>query len=115
MYVLIQINNFSKIFIILINEASDSDHSSKFADLVVVALTKEEKKKSKKSKTRNLLVSIVVFVLESYSFCVDTIGQYNPSVRIIGLVSYTTYVVCVNFIHKCWDLQFKVDSKRQIF
>ena len=28
------------------------------------------------------------------------IGHYNPSVRIIDLVSYTTYVVCVNFIHK---------------
>ena len=28
------------------------------------------------------------------------IGHYNPSVRIIGLVSHTTCVVCVNFIHK---------------
>ena len=28
------------------------------------------------------------------------IGHYNPSVRIIDLVAYTTYVVCVNFIHK---------------
>ena len=26
------------------------------------------------------------------------IGQYNPSVRIIDLVSHTNYVVCVNFI-----------------
>ena len=45
------------------------------------------------------------------------IGQYNPSVRIIDLVSHTTYVVCVNFIHKRRDrdLQFKVDSERQIF
>ena len=44
------------------------------------------------------------------------IGYYNPSVRIIDLVSHTIYVVCVNFIHK-WrdDLQFKVDSERQIF
>ena len=40
------------------------------------------------------------------------IGHYNPSVRIIDLVSYTTYVVCVNFRHK-W--QFKADSERQIF
>ena len=31
------------------------------------------------------------------------------------LVSHTTYIVCVNFIHKCWELQFKVDSERQIF
>ena len=44
------------------------------------------------------------------------IGHYNPSVRIINLVSHTTYVVgCVNFIHKWQDLQFKVDSERQIF
>ena len=43
------------------------------------------------------------------------IGQYNPLVRIIDLVSHTTYVVCVNFIHKWRDLQFKVDSERQIF
>ena len=29
------------------------------------------------------------------------IGHYNPSVRIIDLVSHTTYVMCVNFRHKC--------------
>ena len=28
------------------------------------------------------------------------IEHYNPSVRIINLVSHTTYVVYVNFIHK---------------
>ena len=43
------------------------------------------------------------------------IVHYNPSVRIIDLVSHTTYVVFVNFIHKWRDLQFKVDSERQIF
>ena len=31
------------------------------------------------------------------------------------LASHTTYIVWVNFIHKRRDLQFKVDSKRQIF
>ena len=37
--------------------------------------------------------------------------QYNlTSVRIIDLVSHTTYVLCVNFIHKWHYLQFKVDS-----
>ena len=43
--------------------------------------------------------------------CLHTymIGHYTPFVRIIDLVSHTTYVVCVNII------QFKVDSKRQIF
>ena len=40
---------------------------------------------------------------------------YITSVRIIDLVSHTTYVVFVNFIHKWRHLQFKVDSARQIF
>ena len=35
------------------------------------------------------------------------IGYCNPSVKIIDLVSHTTYVVCVNFIYKRRDLQFK--------
>ena len=43
------------------------------------------------------------------------IGYYNPSVWIIYLASHTTYVVYVIFIRKCRDLQFKVDSERQIF
>ena len=43
------------------------------------------------------------------------IGHYNPSARIIDLVSHSAYVVCVNFIHKWRDLQFNVDSERQIF
>ena len=43
------------------------------------------------------------------------IGHYNPSVRLIDLVSHTTYVVRVNFIHKWRDLQFNVDSEWQIF
>ena len=42
------------------------------------------------------------------------ISRYIPSVRIIDLVSQTTYVVCVNFIHKWRNLQFKVDSERPI-
>ena len=42
-------------------------------------------------------------------------GHYNPSVRIIDLVSHATYVVRVNFIHKWQDLQFKVGSEREMF
>ena len=42
-------------------------------------------------------------------------GYYNLLVRIINLVSHTTYVVCVNFIHKWRDLQFKDDSEWHIF
>ena len=38
------------------------------------------------------------------------IGHYNPpSVRVIDQVSYTTYVVCVNFIHKWF---FEIDFLR---
>ena len=29
-----------------------------------------------------------------------------------GLASHTTYVVCVNFIHKSWDLLFNVPNNR---
>ena len=43
------------------------------------------------------------------------IGHYNLSDRIIGLVSHTTYVLCINFIHEWRDIQFKDDSERQIF
>ena len=31
-----------------------------------------------------------------------------------GLASHTTYVVCVNFIHEWWNLQFNIDSEWQI-
>ena len=43
------------------------------------------------------------------------IGRYNPSARIIDRVSHNIYIVCVNLIHKWRDLQFKVNSERQIF
>ena len=45
----------------------------------------------------------------------ETITYIHNYVWIIVLVSHTTYVVCVNFIHTWRDLQFKVDSSRQIF
>ena len=43
------------------------------------------------------------------------IGHYNPLDRFIDQDSHSIYFVCVNFIHKWRDLQFKVDSERQIF
>ena len=42
----------------------------------------------------SISVFISLFVLHTY-----IIGHYNPSVRIIDLVSYTNYVVCVNFFY----------------
>ena len=47
--------------------------------------------------------------------CIYIMGHYNPSVRIIDLVSHTTYVVSVNFTHKRRDLKFKVDSEQRIY
>ena len=51
---------------ILINDSKDSNHSSKFA------FTKKEETKRQRQlakPTNNLLLSIVVFVCESYLFC----------------------------------------------
>ena len=48
-------------------------------------------------------------ILHSYR-----IGHYNSSVRIIGLLSSITYVVGLNFIHKWRDVEFKIDSERDI-
>ena len=54
-------------------------------------------------------------LLQLFQQTKSTKSHYNPSVRIIDLASHTTYVVCVNFIHKWRALQFNVDSQRQIF
>ena len=42
------------------------------------------------------------------------IGHYNPSARITNQL-LTPLMLCVNFIREWRDLQFKVDSERQIF
>ena len=55
-------------------------------------------------------MKILNFIQHTY-----IIGHYNLSVRIINRVSHTTSVVDINFIHNWWDLQFNVESKRQIF
>ena len=49
---------------------------------------------------------IVENTLDGGPYITYIIGHYNPSVRIIDLVSYATYFVRVNFIHKWRDLQF---------
>ena len=55
------------------------------------------------------LSEIFILKLQLHTYIID---HYYPSVRIIDPVSHTTYVVCVNFIHKWRNLQFKVDSGR---
>ena len=57
----------------------------------------------------------------NYSTVTTYVDHYNPSVRIIDLVSHTTYVVCINFIHKCcfdvwpegWTLVFRLKSQHE--
>ena len=55
----------------------------------------------KKKTTEYFLKFLFLFESTIHTYI---IGHYNPSVRIIDLVSYTTYVVCVNFIHKWRNL-----------
>ena len=56
-----------------------------------------------------------IFFRFRINFFLFIIGHYNPLIRLIDLVTHTTNVMCVNFIHKWRNLQFKVDSERQIF
>ena len=64
-------------------------------------------------KKKYWILSEISFFYLKYNAYI--IGHYNPSVRIINIVSHTSYIVCVNFIHKWQDLHFKVDSEQQIF
>ena len=41
--------------------------------------------------------------------------RIQPFSQDYSLASHTTYVLCVNFIRMWWDLEFNVDSERQIF
>ena len=59
---------------------------------------------SEEKEIKNLFRNIIKYnqlkALKSFTYI---IGHYNPSVRIIDLASYTTYVVCVIFIYKWRD------------
>ena len=67
-------------------------------------------------KKSSFQMKLILILACRYTYIIiHSIYHYNPSVRIIDLVSHTTYVLCVNFIHMWRDLQFKVDSERQIF
>ena len=45
----------------------------------------------------------------------EYIHALQPCNQDYGLASYTTHVECINFICEWRDLQFNVDSERQIF
>ena len=70
--------------------------------------------RSKIRPFKKICLAIIIdlkIVLHTYK-----IFHYNPSVRVTDLVSHTTFVVvCVNFIHKRRDRQFKVYYEQQIF
>ena len=54
-----------------------------------------------------------VISLRVHTYIID---HYNPSIRIIDLVSHTNYVVCVLILYiSGGTYSFKVDSERQIF
>ena len=78
-----------KILIILRNYASNSNHSSKFTVLVVVAMTKETYKQTE--QTHNLLISILVFVRVSYLFCASCMFYYGESKSTTSYVLYVKY------------------------
>ena len=68
---LIPNRKFRKIFKILINNSSDSNHSLTFTVLVVDAFTDREDRKKQGQQAEhihNLLLSIVVFICESNIF-----------------------------------------------
>ena len=57
--------------------------------------------------------------MENVVFIIRYLQMHNWSLQAFSqdsnLVSYTTYVVCINFIHELRDLELKVDAERQIF
>ena len=64
------------------NNSNYSNHLLKFTILVVVAFTKKEERKRQRQRqqakqTLNLLLSIIVFVCESYLFCVSCIRMLS--------------------------------------
>ena len=63
-----------------------------------------------------LLFSKFSYKLQHVTF-LDNIHNWSlqPLSQDYGLASHTTHVVCVNFIRGWLDLQFNVDSERQIF
>ena len=49
------------------------------------------------------------------SNCIYIHWSLQPFSQDYDLASHTTHFVCVNFIHEWRDLQFTVDSEREIF
>ena len=114
---LIWIYNFRKILIIIVGRKYDAHWSSlinisHFEPLFAEIQVTEPKTLTDWSfvsqKIKHLLCWTLIYLIGHYIHTY-IIGHYNPSVGIIDLVFHTTYCVCVDFIRKRKDLQFKVD------
>ena len=72
-----------------------------------------------KKKTADLLIPSYHSRSQSWILSLDLLYICNwplqPFSQDYGLTSHTTHVVILNFIREWRDLQFNVDSKRQIF
>ena len=88
---LILVHKFRKIFIILINDSSDSNHSSKFSVLVIFSFKIRSKKKTKTASIFCLLLSIVVFVRESYTYFVIIVYVDSWRVEINNIMRIVMY------------------------
>ena len=64
--------------------------------------------------TIKYLISLTCFKLISNKIYIHN-WPLQPFSQDYALTSHTTHVVYVNFIHEQRDLQFNVDSERQIF
>ena len=61
---LFQIHKFRKVLIILINDSSESNHSSKYTFLVVVAFTRKEETKRANTQPSSEYCSVcMIFIL----------------------------------------------------
>ena len=86
--------------------------SEKWVDALFIHTYREESCNIERKGLLPTELSLRVKRMDMHTYIID---NYNAPVSIIDLVSHTSYVVCVNFLHKWRDLQFKIDSGRQIF
>ena len=78
---------------------NDSDASG----VNMLLMTPDTTKKGTKVKAASQKATYIHTYIHNWPF--------PPFSQDYGLVSHTAHVVCVNFIHEWWDLQFNVDSE----
>ena len=60
----------------------------------------------------NVITTIIAAAIQH--LCIHN-WSLQPLIQSNDLAFHTIFVVCVNCIHECRNLQFKIDSERQIF